>query len=307
MEQEEEPPRDAPAFDFYCERWSHGTRHMTKVERCDYLDLLLHQWTGDGLPVDLDLMARLVGYRKGSQISPLVLEKFPIAEDGKRRNARLEKERVKQRVRIRGKRRGAAITNDKRRARSVASSTAPSNDELAALSATLSDADSATLSERSACGERDDIVTPPPTTHHPPQEHLTSSSLPPQGSGWPRTEEQCRSLAVSCAVDPDYAATIWNEHESSGDYSQKDQFGRAKPVFKFANYLKFRWACRSRKNDEAKALEKTKAELRKQGAYGSSSSSSGSKPSARDERGQRAGEIPTDVSVDKIKIYRLED
>jgi len=92
--------KDAPAFDFYAERWTHGTRHMTKVERCDYMDLLAHQWTNDGLPADLNIVARLIGYKKASQIPALVLEKFPVAEDGKRRNRRLEEERAKQRERI---------------------------------------------------------------------------------------------------------------------------------------------------------------------------------------------------------------
>jgi uncharacterized protein YdaU (DUF1376 family) len=334
--------RDAPAFDFYCERWTHGTRHLTKVERCDYLDLLLHQWTNDGLPADLDMLARLVGYRKGSQIPPLVLEKFPIAADGKRRNARLEHERVKQRDRIRRKRQGAAITNAKREARKAASTAsasgqaAPSGRQQKAhsdtlsdtLSATLSDTDSVTLSERIACAERDDIVTPPPTTHHPPHDLQFSLSHPPEGSGWPGSEEQCRSMAVSNGVDPDYAATIWNLHESSGDYTQKDMHGNSRPILKFSNYLKFRWNCRTRRVDDAKALEKTKAELRRQPMVNGNGHSaaprssgggtnvnanrnervhgSGSKPVPAD-RGQRSGEIQTDVHVNKVKIYRLED
>lgn len=314
--------RDAPAFDFYCERWTHGTRHLTKVERCDYLDLLLHQWTNDGLPADLDLLARLVGYRKGSQIPPLVLEKFPMAADGKRRNARLEHERAKQRDRIRRKRQGAAMTNAKRVARKAAATAGASgkagssggsqrthSETLSAtLCDTLSDTDSAAHSERLACAERNDIVTPPPTTHHPPHGDLAFSlSLPPEGSGWPSSEEQCRSMAVSNGVDPDYAATIWNLHESSGDYTQKDMHGNSRPIVKFSNYLKFRWNCRARKVDDAKALEKTKAELRRQTGAGGTNAHGHGKNATHAERGQRAGEIQTDVHVSKVKIYRLED
>lgn len=106
--------KDAGSFDFYPERWTHGTRHMTKVERCDYHDLLCHQWTEDGLPADLTLVARLIGYRKASQIPISVLEKFPLGEDGRRRNLRLEIERQKQRARIAAKRDGAQKTNAKR-------------------------------------------------------------------------------------------------------------------------------------------------------------------------------------------------
>src|SRR5215213_1980671 len=93
--------RDAPAFDFYPERWSQGTRHMSKVERCDYLDLLSFQWSNEGIPGDLDAVARILGYRRASQIPASVLEKFPAGVDGKRRNERLEVIRTDQRERIR--------------------------------------------------------------------------------------------------------------------------------------------------------------------------------------------------------------
>jgi hypothetical protein len=133
-------------------------------------------------------------------------------------------------------------------------------------------------------------------------------------------------MAVSNGVDPDYAATIWNLHESSGDYTQKDMHGNSKPILKFSNYLKFRWNCRARRVDDARALEKTKAELRRQpmtnghGAGATAAASSGGggtnhhahgnghgSKSTSAERGQRAGEIQTDVHVGKVKIYRLED
>ncbi|RBP36921.1 uncharacterized protein YdaU (DUF1376 family) [Roseimicrobium gellanilyticum] len=305
--------RDAPAFDFYCERWTHGTRHLTKVERCDYLDLLLHQWTNDGLPADLDLLARLVGYRKGSQISPLVLEKFPVAADGKRRNVRLETERVKQRDRIRSKRQGAAKTNERRWGSKAGKGRVPSQNE------SHSDAISSRIATRSATIERHDIESPPLTTHHPPGDPDIYLSVPPEGAGWPKTEDQCRSMAAVHGVDPEYAATVWNQHESTGDYTQKDQHGNARPILKFASYLKFRWNCRSRRNDDAKALEKTKAELRRQGMTQKAPPSAhmqsrdggtvaaGVRASARDVRTQRSGEIPTDVSMDKVKVYRLED
>jgi hypothetical protein len=151
-----EPTKDAPAFDFYPERWTHGTRLMNKVERSDYLDLLCHQWTDDGLPDDLELMARLLGYKRAAQLSSLVLAKFPVSGDGKRRNQLLEKLRLEQRHRIAKRREGAHKTNAKRYAERP-----------------LSD----TPSERSATPERpeSDIASasPPPTTHHPPQLSLS--------------------------------------------------------------------------------------------------------------------------------------
>lgn len=132
--------KDAPAFDFYPERWTHGTRGMTKTERSDYLDLLCLQWTEDGLPdSNLDL-ARLCGYRESKSLSLRVVAKFPVSIDGKRRNERLEVIRNEQRKRIDDRRKGAAKTNAKR-----------------------------SLSGRSVTIQRhaDGVVsaTPPPTTH----------------------------------------------------------------------------------------------------------------------------------------------
>lgn len=141
------PTKCAPAFDFYPERWTHGTRHMTKTERCDYLDLLCHQWTENGLPNDLDMIARLLGYKKPAQIPPLVLEKFPVSEDGRRRNQRLESERVKQIARIDKKRYGASKTNEKRWGKRP---------------------EEVSLSDRIATPKRVASESPPPTTVHPP-------------------------------------------------------------------------------------------------------------------------------------------
>lgn len=87
--------KHAPAFDFYPERWTHGTRHMTKIERCDYLTLLCRQWIDGDLPADVLLIARILGYRKAAKVSPLIMEKFPLSPDGKRRNTDLESIRAR--------------------------------------------------------------------------------------------------------------------------------------------------------------------------------------------------------------------
>lgn len=145
---------DAPAFDFYPERWTQGTRHMSKIQRCDYLDLLSFQWTEDGLPGDLEAVARIIGYTKSAQIPQVVLVKFPECSDGKRRNARLEQIRAEQRERIKRK-------SDQRKA--------------------AADARWAAERLRPKCGEDATALRaqcPPPTTHHPPL-----SSLPPAREG----------------------------------------------------------------------------------------------------------------------------
>lgn len=136
-----------PAFDFYPERWTHGTRHLTKVERCDYLDLLCQQWTDGRLPADDATTARLLGYRKATDIPEAVLIKFPRDEHGFRRNARLEQEREKQLERIAKRKLGASKTNQKRWGKRVAGES---------------------LSDRLATPERVVGESPPTTNHQPP-------------------------------------------------------------------------------------------------------------------------------------------
>lgn len=91
--------RDAPAFDFYPERWLVGTAAMTDAEQISYLRLLCHQWmNGDaGLPNDAATLRRLAG--RGC--TETVRAKFPAGADGRLRNRRLEILRHEQRERIR--------------------------------------------------------------------------------------------------------------------------------------------------------------------------------------------------------------
>jgi len=187
---------NAPAFDFYPERWTHGTRHMSKIERCDYLDLLCHQWTDDGLPNDLELIARLLGYKKASQIPLLVLAKFPIATDGKRRNERLEQERQKQQERFAKKSLGAAKTNAKRWGQRVA-------DE--------------SLSDQIATPERVASESPPPTTDHRP----INTPLPPEPPASPSL-----GLEIETVPSPIYPAQVeigqWFGRRPTTRWSEKE-------------------------------------------------------------------------------------
>jgi hypothetical protein len=91
------PIRDAPAFDFYPERWLVGVAGLSDAEQLAYLRLLCHQWLMDGLPADVPALKRLGG---GKGVTPAVLAKLPLMPDGKRRNARLEIIREEQRERI---------------------------------------------------------------------------------------------------------------------------------------------------------------------------------------------------------------
>lgn len=73
-------------------------RAMTLEERAIYFDLLCQSWLDDGLPDDVDELARIVGVdriRFGSAWER-IRRQFAVGADGKLRNPRLESEREKQ-------------------------------------------------------------------------------------------------------------------------------------------------------------------------------------------------------------------
>ena len=88
--------KSAPWFDFYPERFIAGTAIMELAERGAYITLLCHQWLAGSLPEDPRILARLVG----GEVALAVLEKFPVCDDGKRRNAKLESVRAEQMARM---------------------------------------------------------------------------------------------------------------------------------------------------------------------------------------------------------------
>jgi uncharacterized protein YdaU (DUF1376 family) len=88
----ENPKPFAGWFDMYPERFIAGTAIMDLAERGAYITLLCHQWLAESLPADPRILARLAG----GDVSPAVLDKFPVCEDGKRRNAKLERVRQEQ-------------------------------------------------------------------------------------------------------------------------------------------------------------------------------------------------------------------
>lgn len=163
--------KDAPAFDFYPERFWFAVEGWTEAEIVRYWRLLGQQWMRDGLPVAED---ELAGLARG-KVTPRLLSKFPVAEDGLRRNRFLEQLRVEQRERIAKRRAGAGKTNAKRWGKK-----------------SLSDSLSDSVSDRSATIERLDSESPPPTTHHPP--HFDTST--PGGSDL-CTEEEAWKFAQS--------------------------------------------------------------------------------------------------------------
>jgi|GEM_PF-4132447 len=104
------PIKDCPSFDLYASDWLAGTIAMTYEEKGLYIDLLALQWETGHLPTD-DRLKRL---RVKKSVLATVLEKFPVGDDGFRRNARLEGERAKQRFRRERQQKGAQETNQRR-------------------------------------------------------------------------------------------------------------------------------------------------------------------------------------------------
>jgi uncharacterized protein YdaU (DUF1376 family) len=92
---------------FHCRDWlaSRRVALMTAEERGVYVHLLAWAWIEDGLPDDLQELARLAGV---PAITERVLTAFPVAADGRRRNPRQEHERSRARQRSHGARKGAS-------------------------------------------------------------------------------------------------------------------------------------------------------------------------------------------------------
>jgi len=147
--------KDAPAFDFYPERWLAGVAEMSDTDQLVYLRLLCHSWLRDGLPDDVKALSRLAGRK----VSDALLAKFPVFEDGRRRNSRLETIRNEQRIRIANRRKGALKTNGKRWRKGF------DGESVVDRSATVERVASESLSDRSATNERTVYESPPLTTH----------------------------------------------------------------------------------------------------------------------------------------------
>ena len=82
----ESPKRQAPAFQFYADDFIAGTVDMSPAEVGAYIRLLCYQWSRGSAPALPEKMQRVAG----GIVSDDVIAKFPLCEDGNRRNKRLE-------------------------------------------------------------------------------------------------------------------------------------------------------------------------------------------------------------------------
>lgn len=189
------PTKDAPAFDFYPERWLSGTAEFSDGEQIAYLRLLCHQWLMDGLPDSLPALRRL----GGRGVSTALLDKFPVTTDGKRRNPRLEIVRTEQRARI-----------AKKREQRQAAANARWHPSQSAPNATAMRPHNGSTSENGA-----DAM---PTTHHPPPTPILQQRPPRAGEvlvGVPDLETCIASAAILSTPIPAEIVSAWHHDRAS--------------------------------------------------------------------------------------------
>lgn len=173
--------KDAPAFDFYPERWLAGVAALTDPEQAVYLRLLCHAWLNDGLPQDLKVINRMAG----AKVSPSVLAKFPVGDDGFRRNAKLEEIRASQRNRIATAKAKSAKMHSARYGEKVGTSP-----PQAASKQTLSSSQAGFRANFKQCSSSAQAVLEgsPPTTPHPKQRENTARHAEVIANAYPRRD-----------------------------------------------------------------------------------------------------------------------
>jgi len=194
--------KDAPAFDFYPERWLSGVAILSDAEQLAFLRLLCHQWLNDGLPDDVAALKRLGG--KG--VTPALLEKFGVCEDGQRRNKRLEVVRQEQRERI-----------------------AKSRDKIAKMNAARASTRASTRDSTrdSTTPILTDILTAssPLTTHHSPISPNGDIPPNPQGNGEVLKLEVVEAVKPKTWTPTQFQAAVgsWFNRRDTTPWSAKEQ------------------------------------------------------------------------------------
>ena len=100
---------------WYPRDFSSSTRGWSVTAKGAYRELLDVQWDMDSLPTDSCQLRALIGatLAEWRKAWPRIEAKFPIGDDGRRRNSRLEQHRRKAIELLERQRAGAATTNAK--------------------------------------------------------------------------------------------------------------------------------------------------------------------------------------------------
>jgi len=210
-----DPFKSAPWFDFYPERFIAGTAIMELSERGAYITLLCHQWLAGSLPDDPRILARLVG----GDVAPAVLEKFPVCDDGKRRNAKLES--------VRGDQVERMHKNSERAKKAASARWSPdaSSNAQAMLQASNKHAPSIAQAMPKSCLPQPSTLNPQPNTQHPQPSDIVSASPPhpnPEKAKRQKFQKPTQDEWVSYAttmpepLTENQALGAWDYYEANG-------------------------------------------------------------------------------------------
>lgn len=204
-----------------------STLGWSAEEKGHYLCLLMMQWDRGGLPDDLNRLERL---SPGvSFVWEFLEEKFPVCDDGKRRNSRLEKHRTKA-IELKERRSAAAkkAADARTRGQHPQSKRRANVDE--SLSKRSADVDES-LTNREAKNNHPPPPPPPPPNSYPDQDKFTHTQPPAEiaeefEAGW-ATDEWERFAAVWNATEraspwkPLMAPSSWVDHAASPGWLQR--------------------------------------------------------------------------------------
>lgn len=180
-----------PSFNFYPERFWFAVEGWSDREIVAYMRLLSQQWLSGGLP---DNMKELTGKARG-KITDRVLAKFPVAEDGTRRNAFMEKVRAEQDARIQKAKDRAAKMNDARwHPKKEPPPKEPPDDQQG-------------LHKDSGAEDSHPVPVPISPNGDKPSSTGHKATIP--------TLAQARDFAPSIGVTPDEAEQWWHAREAS--------------------------------------------------------------------------------------------
>lgn len=95
MSDEKRPPQ-LPRMPWYPSSFAASTRTWPLIARGVYHELLDISWDAGGLPAEAKQLQAMIGAtsQEWAKAWPLVEPKFPICDDGMRRNPRLEEHRA---------------------------------------------------------------------------------------------------------------------------------------------------------------------------------------------------------------------
>lgn len=187
---------ESPAFQFYVKEWR-GSRvvfRMTAAQRGMYLEMLLEQWENLSLPDDPMAVCEIIGFSPAEwkRNWEILRRNFVTSEEGRIVNLRLEKERVKQKIRREKGLKGGLRRRDDVRdsggkfqpSTSPAPAQAPAYDQPSDQPST-----SPATSPTPTSDQPSDHVSTSPATTYPPALHL-------------HLQVADRSLQVAGASDP---------------------------------------------------------------------------------------------------------